>query len=101
MASGVGTALMIAAVGLSTLGGLQLGAGPTADRVAVFTPRSQDNGMAWAGTLALPIVDLLFGGRVVILDLTSAPRALERLRNMGLFLLDASVVTGCLGAKIL
>jgi len=99
MASGTGTALMIAAVGLSALGGMRMGVvGAQADIVAVVAPPWQGRGMAWAAGFDLPIVDLLWSGRVVVFDLSGDPAALARLQGRGFLLLDAAAMTGCLGA---
>ena len=98
MASGVGTVLLIAGIGLGALGGLRFGAGPSSHMVAVVAPPWQPGGLIWAAGFGLPIVDLLWNGHVAVLDLSADPAAAARLRDRQLILLDATSVVGCLGA---
>lgn len=98
MASGIGTAVAIAALGLTALGGLRVGADPGAQRVAVIAPPWQAGGLAWAAGFGLPIVELGFGGRVAVLDLTADAAAAQRLRSGFVLLFDARAASGCLGA---
>lgn len=97
MASGVGTAFLIATIGLGALAGMRLSPEPGAERVAVLALPRQPGGLIWAAQFDLPVVDLLWNGRLVVLDLSGEAGAMARLQGTGLVVLDASSVTGCLG----
>lgn len=96
MASGIGTALAIAALGLGGLGGLRLDADPAAQTVAVVALPWQAGGLGWAAGFGLPIVDLRWNGRVAVLDLSADDAAAQRLRAEHPLLLDAAGAFGCL-----
>lgn len=99
MASGIGTAVAIAALGLGGLVGMSLEADPAADRVAVVALPWQAGGLAWAGGFGLPVVDLHWGGRVAVLDLSADDAAAQRLRARFVVILDAAGVGGCFGLE--
>ncbi len=59
------------------------GAGP----VAAVVPPWQTGGMARAAALGLPIIDIRWNGRLLVLD---ASAGLEQLAGQGLWLMDAT-----------
>jgi hypothetical protein len=66
--------------------------------VAAIVPPWQAAGMAAAATTGLPVVDLRWGGHVMILDTGGDAAVLAHLRAQGFWLLDAGGQRGC-GAK--
>lgn len=63
-----------------------------ARRVALFATSE-----AWARVEAtgLPVVRLVMGGLIIVVDGTGAPQGLARLRAGTPFLIDASLLPGC------
>lgn len=99
MTSGVASAILIAGLGLGTLGGLRLQVNPDAAEVAVIVPPWRPAGLAQVAGFGLPVIDLLWDGHVAVVDLSGDPAALQHLRDAGAFLLDADGVRACLGAE--
>jgi hypothetical protein len=66
--------------------------------VAAVVPPWQAAGMAVAAATGLAVVDLRWGGHVMILDTGGDEAVLARLRGQGFWLLDAGGLRGC-GAK--
>jgi hypothetical protein len=77
---------MILALGLGLLLSGRLGvagAGP----VAAIVPPWQTGGMARAAALGLPIIDIRWNGRLLVLDASAGQ---ERLAGQGLWVMDAT-----------
>lgn len=81
--------------GLLLLAALPFLAGPGAAQVAAFVPPWQHGGMARAAALGLPVLDIRWGGHLLLLDPSPQDGALARLRGQGLLLLDASRLRLC------
>jgi hypothetical protein len=64
------------------------GAGP----VAALVPPWQQGGMARAAALGLPVIDIRWNGRLLVLDASAAP---GRLAGQGLWLMDAAGAGVC------
>lgn len=91
--------LLTALAGLIGLGAslmLALQAGPQATRLAVVVPPwGQEASWRAIEASGLPVVRLLWGGALVLLDGRAMPEGLQRLRAAPLLLLDGALLPGC------
>ena len=93
-------AMGVGAFGLAALGWLMLTTpAPSASAApaqigVVLAPWSQA-GIAAAAQFDLPIIDLRWGGHLVVLDISQHPNAGQRLRDFGYFVINTSVASGC------
>lgn len=93
-------AVGVGAFGLAALGWLMLTTPAPAASAApaqigvVFAPWSQA-GITAAARFDLPIIDLRWGGHLVVLDVSHQPNAGQRLHDLGYFIINTSVASGC------
>lgn len=87
------SALAITALGLSVLGYDKLAPPASGGPVAVLVAPWQTGGMAFAAAANLPIIDIAWGGRLVIFDSTGNPSAID---GLGLIAVSAAGPFGCL-----
>ena len=86
------TALTIVVLGFGTLVAERVGTARPGGPVAALVPPWQAGGMARAASLGLPVIDIRWGGRLLILDATTG---LSTLQGQGLWLMDATGAGGC------
>ena len=94
---GLVSAVAVAGLGLLLLAAERLapgGPGP----VAALVPPWQAGGMARAATLGLPVLDIRWGGHLIVVD--PGPEGAARLWRAGLVPLSASAVGTCLTADV-
>lgn len=94
-------AMAVATFGLAALGWLMLttpaAPAPFANTQVgiVIAPWSQ-TGLTTAAQFDLPIIDLRWGGHLVILDVSRSAGARARLRDLGYLFINTSAFSGCL-----
>lgn len=88
-------ALAIAVLGSGVLTAAAFAPGGQVGLVAALVPPWVQGGMAAAAGTGLAVVDLRWGGHVMILDTRGDVAALARLRGQGFWLLDADGLRGC------
>ncbi len=94
-------AMGVGAFGLAVLGWLMLTTPAPATSVAapqigvVLAPWSQA-GITAEARFDLPIIDLRWGGHLVVLDVSQNPNAGQRLRDFGYFVITTTAASGCL-----
>jgi hypothetical protein len=88
-------AAMIGVLGIGALTGLTFGPGAHTRLVAALVPPWQSGGMAAVAAGGLALVDLRWGGHVLILDTGGDRAALAHLRAQGFWVLDATGARGC------
>jgi hypothetical protein len=97
-------AVGVGAFGLAALGWLMLTTPAPATSVAaaqigvVLAPWSQ-TGITAAARFELPIIDLRWGGHLVVLDVSQSPNASQRLRDFGYFVINTTAASGCLSQR--
>ena len=89
------SSLVIAVFGIMGLAALQFGVKPDSSKVAILVPPWQSDGLLRAAATGLAIVDFHWGRHVIILDTGGNPDALAELREMNLWLLDATGALLC------
>lgn len=87
--------LMMATLGLIFMVQMSLAVPDKIRQVAVVLPPWQTGGMALAANLNAPIVDLIWRGHVIILDVSRDPMAVTRLKDAGFYLLETNIRSGC------
>ena len=85
--SGIWTTVAIVVLGFGTLAVQRLGDARPGGPVAALVPPWQAGGMARAARLGLPVIDLRWNGRLLVLD---ARDGLAPLRGPGLWVMDAA-----------
>ncbi len=85
------TAVIILALGFGLLAA-ERGTGAVPGPVAAIVPPWQAGGMARAAALGLPIIDIRWNGRLLVLD---ASAGLGRLKDEGLWIMDATGAGAC------
>lgn len=65
---------------------------PAGEPTAVLVPPWRAGGMAFAAEVGLPVIDIRFGGRLLIFAATNSPLHLSR---MGPFVMPATGPLGC------
>lgn len=86
------TAALIAAGGLSWLAVAKMAPPADGGPVAVWVPPWQAGGMAFAGPVGLPVIDIAWGGHLVVFETTSNPDAI---RGLGLLAFSARPSSLC------
>ena len=89
------TACIIAVLGFGTLAAGRVGTVQPGGAVAVLVPPLQAGGMVRAAALGLPVIDIRWNGRLLVLD---AREGLEPLSGQGLWLMDATGAWVCASA---
>jgi len=84
------SAAVISTVGVSVLTGMTFAPSGVSGLVAAVVPPWQAGGLARAAATGLPVLDLRWHGHLLILDTGADAEVLARLRDEGLWLLDAS-----------
>lgn len=82
--------VFIAGLGMAVLTGLTFGPKPGSQQIAVVTPPWVWDGPGRVVATGLPILDLHWRGHVIIVQTGGDPAAMDRLRDQGLWLLDAT-----------
>lgn len=86
------TAALISIGGLSWLAVERLAPPAAGGPVAVLVPPWQAGGMTLAGQVGLPVIDIAWGGRLVVFETTSDP---EAIRGIGVLRFSASPSSLC------
>lgn len=89
-------AVLAGTIGLLASLGLALQARPDATRLALLVlPWGEAASWRAIDRAGLPVVRVLWGGFLIVLDGSQAPEGLRRLRAGPFVLLDAALVPGC------
>jgi hypothetical protein len=91
--------IFIAVLGVATLTGLTFGPNAQSRQIALLIPPWQMDGLNRAASAGVAIVALHWDQHVIVVDTGGDPSALNRLRNQGLWLLDATGTAFCGSAK--
>lgn len=86
---------LIAVIGIGVLTGLTFGATAQSSAIAVVLPPWRSDGLAHVAQTPAAIVDLRWGGHLVIVAPGNDPATVAMLRQQGLWLLDATVPLAC------
>jgi hypothetical protein len=86
------TAILIAVGGLSLLAVEKMAPPANGGPVAVVVPPWRTGGMAFAGPVGLPVIDIAWRGRLVVFETTPNPDAL---RGLGVLAFSASPSSLC------
>jgi hypothetical protein len=87
--------IAITLLGSFGLIGLQLGPKPDSRRVAAVLPPWHADALARAAATGLPIVDLHWNGRMIVLEISGTPTGADLLRGQGFWVVDASGAALC------
>jgi hypothetical protein len=88
--SSYASSLLIAVFGIMGLLALQFGVKSDSTRIAILVPPWQGDGLVRAAATGLAIVDFHWGRRIIVLETGGDPEALAQLKEMNLWLLDAT-----------
>lgn len=92
--------LGVALFGLSALGWLMLTSASAqadggASQIGIVIPPWSQGGMAVAAGFDLPIIDLRWGGHLVVVDVTAKPNARHMMQAAGYLVINTAVPSGC------
>lgn len=87
--------IAITLLGSVGLIGLELGPEPDAGRVAAVLPPWHADALTRAAATGLPIVDLHWNGRVIVLDVAGTPAGADLLRGQGFWVVEAGRAALC------
>ena len=85
----------MAVLGLIFMVQMSLTVSDKSQQVAVIVPPWELGGMHLAAQLNAPIIDMLWRGHVIILDVSRDPLAVKRLKDSGFYLMKTDIRSGC------
>jgi hypothetical protein len=85
----------IAIVGSGSLIGLQVSPAAESRQLAAILPPWHGGALARAAATGLPIIDMHWNGRVIVLDTSATPAGAALLRGQGFWVLDATGTALC------
>lgn len=90
-----GPSVLVAIIGLAFLAQLTFAATPTSKQIGVIVPPWRSGGLIVAAGFAAPIIDLRWGGHLIVLDVSNDPSLIERLHKSGMTLIATDIRAGC------
>ena len=85
----------MAVLGLIFMVQMSLTVSDKSQQVAVIVPPWELGGMHLAAQFNAPIIDMLWRGHVIILDVSRDPLAVKRLKDSGFYLMKTDIRSGC------
>ena len=85
----------MAVLGLIFMVQMSLTVSDKSQQVAVIVPPWELGGMHLATQFNAPIIDMLWRGHVIILDVSRDPLAVKRLKDSGFYLMKTDIRSGC------